>query len=261
MPETARQNVSIIICAYTARREQTLRAAVAAVRAQLVAGDELLVVVDHNPELLDLMQRELLEREPADAATDAAIRVIANENLRGLSGARNAGVESARNPLVLFLDDDAVPRPGWLADLTEPFRDPEVVGVGGVAAPAWESERPAWLPEEFLWVVGCSYRGLPRQLTQIRNPIGANMAFRRDVIRQVGGFTDGIGRVGRTPLGCEETELSIRATRATGGRIVQQPLAVVDHLVPAERGAGRLLHPPLLGGGPLKGGGVPPDGR
>ena len=243
MPETARQNVSIIICAYTARREQTLRAAVAAVRAQLVAGDELLVVVDHNPELLDLMQRELLEREPADAATDAAIRVIANENLRGLSGARNAGVESARNPLVLFLDDDAVPRPGWLADLTEPFRDPEVVGVGGVAAPAWESERPGWLPEEFLWVVGCSYRGLPRQLTQIRNPIGANMAFRRDVIRQVGGFTDGIGRVGRTPLGCEETELSIRATRATGGRIVQQPLAVVDHLVPAERArVGYFIH-------------------
>jgi GT2 family glycosyltransferase len=235
VPETARQNVSIIICAYTTRRAPTLRAAVAAVRAQLRAGDELLVVVDHNPELLDLARRELVEGGTADAAPQAAIRVIANENRRGLSGARNAGVEVARNPLVAFLDDDAVPRPGWLSSLTEPFRELEVVGVGGVAAPAWESERPAWLPEEFLWVVGCSYRGLPLHAAEIRNPIGANMAFRRDVIRQVAGFTDGIGRVGRTPLGCEETELSIRATRATGGRIVHQPAAVVDHLVPAER--------------------------
>ncbi len=243
MPETARQNVSIIICAYTSRREQTLRAAVAAVRGQLVGGDELLVVVDHNPELLELMQRELVGGRPVDAAPEAASRVIANENLRGLSGARNTGVDAARNQLAVFLDDDAVPRPGWLASLTEPFRDPGVVGVGGVAAPAWESERPSWLPDEFLWVVGCSYRGLPQQPTQIRNPIGANMAFRRDVIRQASGFTDGIGRVGRTPLGCEETELSIRVTRATGGRIVQQPSAVVDHLVPAERArVGYFIH-------------------
>jgi GT2 family glycosyltransferase len=77
--------------------------------------------------------------------------------------------------------------------------------------------------------------GLPGDATEIRNPIGTNMAFRRSVLEQVGGFTDGIGRVGRTPLGCEETELSIRARAATGGRIVQLHDANVEHRVSTER--------------------------
>ncbi len=54
-------------------------------------------------------------------------------------------------------------------------------------------------------------------------------------MQRVGGFKDGIGRVGRTPLGCEETELSIRARAATGGRIVQMPDAKVEHRVSADR--------------------------
>jgi hypothetical protein len=76
---------------------------------------------------------------------------------------------------------------------------------------------------------------LPGDAAEIRNPIGTNMAFRRSVLEQVGGFTDGIGRVGRTPLGCEETELSIRARAATGGRIVQLHDANVEHRVSTER--------------------------
>ena len=207
-----------------------MRAAVGAVREQLLDGDELLIVIDHNQELLE-QARALL----TDGSDSVPVRIVANDNDRGLSGARNAGIAGARGTLVVFLDDDAVPRPDWLVQLTEPFADAGVIGTGGVAAPAWENERPDWLPEEFLWVVGCSYRGLPQLPEQIRNPIGANMAFRRSVIRQAGDFTDGIGRVGRVPLGCEETEFSIRATRVTGGRIVQQPSAQVDHQVTADR--------------------------
>lgn len=228
-----RQPVTVIVCAYTERRIETLRAAVSAVREQLRDDDELLVVVDHNDRLLQLV-RETLDGL-AVSSGGPSVLALPNPNPRGLSGARNAGVEAARGELVVFLDDDAVPRPQWLERLTEPFADPEVIGVGGVAAPVWDGARPAWLPEEFLWVVGCSYRGLPRRCDEIRNPIGANMAFRRDVICDAGGFTDGLGRVGHTPLGCEETEFSIRAVRASGGRIVQQPSAAVDHLVSAER--------------------------
>ncbi|HWI75323.1 MAG TPA: hypothetical protein VNT55_25405, partial [Baekduia sp.] len=69
-----------------------------------------------------------------------------------------------------------------------------------------------------------------------RNPIGANMAFRRAACADAGGFSHGIGRVGKTPLGCEETELSIRVRAAHhGATILQVPGAAVDHLVTAER--------------------------
>ncbi len=220
--------VSVVVCAYTARRLPVLRSAVAAAREQLTDADELILVIDHNPELLAIAR-------DAFPASDRDVRVIPNGNARGLSGARNAGVEAARAELVAFLDDDAVPSENWLERLIEPFDDPRVIGTGGVASPEWEDEQPGWMPDEFLWVVGCSYRGLPTLRTPIRNPIGANMAFRRSAIQSAGGFADGIGRIGRTPLGCEETELSIRATRATDGWIVQQPSASVGHLVPADR--------------------------
>lgn len=228
IPTATRPPATVVICAYTSRRLNVLQAAAAAVLEQLREGDELLVVIDHNDQLLNAA-REAIADDTGRA------RVVANEERAGLSGARNAGIAAARGELVVFLDDDAVPRPGWLGQITEAFADPGVIGTGGVAAPAWETSRPAWLPDEFLWVVGCSYRGLSELPAQIRNPIGANMAFRRTILRETGGFTDGIGRVGRVPLGCEETEFSIRATRESGGRILQQPAAVVDHLVTADR--------------------------
>ena len=227
-PESEHVPVSVVICSYSSSRRGTLSAAITAVREQLRGGDELLIVIDHNPELLEAIRGAL-------TGAGANVRLIPSCNQRGLSGARNAGIAAARGELLVFLDDDAVPRPGWLARLAEAFADPAVIGAGGVATPTWEEQPPDWLPDEFLWVVGCSYRGLPERPTEIRNPIGANMAFRRTAVQEAGGFTDGLGRVGRIPLGCEETEFSIRAARSTGGRIVQQPLAMVDHLVTADR--------------------------
>ncbi len=226
----------MVICAYSASRHATLRAGVAETLLQLRPVDEVVLVVDHNPELLEFCRVNLTPQGVSTGSTrEPQLRIVTNRNAQGLSGARNTGVAESTGELVVFLDDDAVPRSGWLTELTAAFVDSTVIGTGGLARPAWEHSQPAWFPDEFLWVVGCSYRGLPELPAEIRNPIGANMAFRREVILRVGGFTSGIGRVGRTPLGCEETELAIRATAATGGRILQQPSAAVDHLVPAER--------------------------
>jgi GT2 family glycosyltransferase len=233
-PTAKPPSATVVICAYTPRRFSALRAGISAVTDQLSIDDDLLIVIDHNPELLELVAGTIaVDGRESDPATQ--VRVIANDHEQGLSGARNTGVAAARGEIVAFLDDDAVPRADWLTQLREPFIDHAVIGVGGVARPTWETEPPNWFPPEFLWVVGCSYKGLPERVTEIRNPIGANMAFRREVLESAGGFTDGIGRVGRTPLGCEETEFSIRATRMTAGRIVQQPTATVDHLVTTDR--------------------------
>jgi hypothetical protein len=112
----------------------------------------------------------------------------------------------------------------------------DVLGVGGWVRPAWRAPRPGWFPEEFLWVVGCSYRGLPETTAPVRNPIGANMSFRREVLAGIGGFDTDIGRLGADAAGCEETELSIRAgVRHPGGRILLEPGAVVDHVVTPDR--------------------------
>jgi glycosyltransferase involved in cell wall biosynthesis len=222
-------SVSVIICAYTDRRWPVLVDAVASALAQEPAPLEVVLVIDHNDELLAKARAQFLY--------DECVVVVANAQRQGLSGARNTGVAKARGDVVAFLDDDAVARPGWLGSLTEAYAsDARVIGTGGVALPRWETGKPEWFPEEFLWVVGCSYVGLPTVPAPIRNPIGANMAFRRAACAEAGGFSHGIGRVGKTPLGCEETELSIRVRAANdGATILQVPSAAVDHLVTAER--------------------------
>src|SRR5205823_6496409 len=99
---------------------------------------------------------------------------------------------------------------------------------------------PAAFPAEFQWIVGCTYEGVPTRTADVRNLIGANMSFRRDALERVGGFRPGLGRVGRRPVGCEETELCIR-TRQTipGSRLVFEPAARVRHVVPADRTTSR----------------------
>jgi hypothetical protein len=164
------------------------------------------------------------------------VHVVPNGHAKGLAGARNTGIEHAWGDVVAFLDDDAAARDTWIEQLVAPYAQEHIVGTGGFACPDWVTGAPAWFPEEFLWVVGCSYRGLPPGLAPIRNPIGAGMSFRRSVFEDVATFDTEMGRVDGVPLGCEETVLGIRVTQHHGeGSIVHAPHAVVDHKVRGTR--------------------------
>jgi len=217
---------SVLVCCYTSDRWNRLSSAIEAASKQLTHSDELIVVVDYNDELFDRVLA---------AFGDVAL-VAPNHHEPGLSGARNTGVEIATRPIVLFLDDDAVPSAGWIDNLAAPFVDPGVIGVGGYAEPDWATgSAPWWMPDEFYWVVGCSYRGLPEGRASIRNPIGCNMAFRTSAIEQVNGFSASLGRVKDRPAGAEETDLAIRVRSATGGEILYEPDAIVHHAVEEPR--------------------------
>jgi GT2 family glycosyltransferase len=239
---------TVVICVYTEKRWGDIVAAVDSVAAQDVTAAETLVIVDHNAALLSRAQ---------EAFTTRGVRVLPNAHKQGLSGARNTAVAEATGDVVVFLDDDATARPGWLAALLAPYSDPTVAAVGGVAHPRWPARgvragtaRPHVLPGadpgngdatgELDWIVGCTYTGQPTEQAEVRNLMGCNMSFRRDVFERVGGFAEDIGRIGKNPLGCEETELCIRARQAYRRvgekiRIVFEPRAIVDHRVSEDR--------------------------
>ena len=220
--------LSVIICAYTLDRWDQLVEAVGSVHAQSTPAAEVVVVVDHNDELLERAGQSL---------AGGTTRVLPNTQRRGLAGARNTGVEASGGDVVVFLDDDARATPRWLEEMSRHYADPAVIGVGGLVVPLWADGAPAWFPPEFGWVVGCSYTGQPERTAPVRNPIGANMSFRREPVLAVGGFRVEVGRVGADALGGEETELSIRlAQHYPGTRILHEPAAVVHHHVPADRG-------------------------
>ena len=223
--------VSVVICSYSEERWDLLMGALDSVRSQTLTPKQTIVVVDYNVELY----KRLIFTVP-----DAVI--VENTGPKGLSGARNTGAGVANSEIVAFLDDDAEAAPDWLERLAALYDDQDVLGVGGRVEPLWEAGRPGHFAEELDWIVGCTYRGMPKVAAEVRNVIGANMSFRADVINRVGGFNTSLGRQGATPLGCEETELCIRAVLGSpGSRIVYEPAALVHHHVPEGRGTLRYM--------------------
>ena len=217
--------VSVIVCAYSDERRLQLQAALDSVLRQSVEPFEVIAVIDHNDKL-----REVI------AAAYPQVRVVANTRQKGLSGGRNTGLDLARGEIVAFLDDDAIADADWLMGMLNLYNDDTVIGTGGNVVPLWPTKRPPWLPEEFDWVVGCSYRGQPEHVAAIRNPIGCNMSFRRSIYGAIGGFREGIGRTANDAAGCEETEFFIRAHQAfPQSKVLYDPAVRVQHQISPER--------------------------
>lgn len=229
-PETTASDITIdvVICAYTEKRWDAVLRAVKSVLGQTKPANHIQVVVDHNDDLFDRLSQEFADTEK--------VTVLRNSESRGLSGARNSGVAACRSEVIAFLDDDAWAAPEWLSEIAELLADPGVVGVGGHVVADWSTGRPNWFPHEFDWIVGCSYEGLPESASPIRNPIGASMAFTAEALEASGGFDHRLGRIGTRPVGCEETEMSMRVREIYGpGSVMYAPDSVVYHTVTDDR--------------------------
>lgn len=220
-------SISVVICCYTQQRRRSLADAAETALGQLAPGDELILVVDGN----DVLYRDLC------TSYGEGVTITQNTFDRGLSGARNTGLETASGDVIVFLDDDARLRPAALDCVRSVFADSAITALGGAVHPSWGAgARPSWFPPEFGWVVGCDYRGLPSDGATIRNPIGAAMAVRRADLAEVGGFSSRLGRVGTLPTGCEETMMGIAlAQRDPSTRIIRRTSFAVSHDVPEDR--------------------------
>ena len=216
-----RPSVSIVIPTHSEKRWSLLVRTIASAKSQEYPANEIVVVVDHNPDLYRRARRDL-----------AGVTVLENLYAQGVSGNRNTGAFHTHTPLIAFLDDDTIAATDWLGSLVAPFADPEVVGTGGGISPAWEGSRPKWMPDEFLWAVGGSYAGMPTTTARIRNVWSASMVVRRETFMAVGGFRTGFGKLGGQNRP-EDTELCLRMSNLAGGTWMYVPDAVIRHAVPA----------------------------
>lgn len=215
---------SVVVATYDGERLSNLIGAIESLRTQTVAPAEIIVAVDRNPALEEVLRNEL-----------DSITVVANERHPGAGGARNSGAAVARGEFLAFLDDDAIAVDDWIERIEASFANPQIIGVGGYIDPWWLTAPPTWFPPEFGWVVGCSYTGLPEVRGPVRNVISANMAIRRNLFEQLGGFRQAFGKQGDRSEP-EETDLCIRAGCAWPERIwLFDPEIRVRHRVPKAR--------------------------
>jgi glucosyl-dolichyl phosphate glucuronosyltransferase len=165
---------------------------------------------------------------------------VASEPVRGLSAARNRALADARAPTLVYLDDDATCRPGWVAAHARALADPGVIATGGRILPVLPSGLPerwrAFLEQEPGGPTGrYDFGPEPAECGPggPALPFGGNLGIARHAALAAGGFRTDLGWGTRMIPG-EETELLRRLARGPG-RILYLPDAVIDHHLDLER--------------------------
>jgi GT2 family glycosyltransferase len=220
---------SVIVCTYN--RAASLQDTLAALAAQEAApGLEWEVLVVDNNSRDDT--RRVVE---AAQRTWPRLRYVF-EAAQGLSHARNRGIAESTGEILLFTDDDVLPEPDWLATTLAGLARHQADACGGYIAPIWESPPPAWLTERFYGFLAVrTDRTDDYPITGPEQaPFGANMAVRRRVFDQVGGFDTSRGRKGKVLASGEDGELFERILRA-GFKAVFLGSSKVHHKVESFR--------------------------
>lgn len=215
-------HVSVVITAFAEDRYIDVNEAIESVLLGSYRYRDVTVVVDGNYALYD----RLNARWDVDDVT-----ILLNGEILGAAASRNAAVETVNGDIVAFMDDDAVADPDWLQELVGPYEMDDAVAVGGRMAPLWIAGKPDYLPAEFYWLVGVTYRGFPDERTEVRNTFASNLSFDLETFETLGGFNTNIGPTGESLLQSAETELCARLNEVTGRGVIYNPDAVVSHKI------------------------------
>ena len=213
---------TVIICAHSMQRYGDAQDSINSVLFQSHDNVEVILVIDRNPELFEKLRRCY--------TSNPSVVVLLNEDFPGLSGSRNVGIRHSKGDFIAFLDDDAVADPHWLSQLLKTYEDNRVIGCGGPIRPLWIAGEAKYVPEEFYWVMGCTYKGFMNEKRTIRSNFGSNMSFRRAAF-EVDAFDVRFGIMDGKGVG-EELEFSLRLLkRNPGSVIIHNPDSIVYHKI------------------------------
>ena len=222
--------ISVVIATY--RRQAMLRDTVASLAALRVPEAVTLevIIIDNDPEAT--AREAALELQPHYAAA-FSLRYV-HETRKGLSYARNRGIEESRGDIIAFLDDDVFVAEGWLEAILRCFEQTKADCVGGRTLIHWEGEPHPVLKACERRLVAIDLGEHDFEVCGSRLPGGGNAAFRRSVFDQGPRFATSLGRVGNVLLSGEDSEMFQRLRR-DGRRIWYCAAGVVHHRTGGER--------------------------
>jgi GT2 family glycosyltransferase len=186
--------VSVVVC--TRDRPTLLSGLLTALRSSTREQDEVVIV------------------DSASRGTDVR-RIVESSNFQyircdrpGVGRARNIGLAASSNQLVAFTDDDCLPAPDWMAAIAAAFATDRRIGlVTGRVVP----DRHRRLPLSILVDENASLFDASGNIDTMGR--GANMAFRRDALLEIGGFDEGLGPGARF-VAAEDQDVFWRVLRA-----------------------------------------------
>lgn len=195
--------ISVVVCAYNAG--STIRECLDALIRVDYPNFEAIVVNDGSTDATGKI------------AADFPVTLVTTEN-RGLSNARNTGLEFATGEIVAYLDSDAFPDPQWLKYLAWAFMDSDYAGIGG----------PNLAPPGLGLGADCfdNAPGGPAHVLvddrEAEHIPGCNMAFRRRRLLAIGGFDPALRIAG------DDVDVCWRL-QERGWKLGFSPAAVVWH--------------------------------
>lgn len=160
------------------------------------------------------------------------------ENSLGLHFARHAGAKISKGELLIFTDDDAIVDKQLLKVYVSIFsKYKQMVAAGGPVRAHWGSTPPKWLIDyigdnRVFHLLSLMDLGKKFKLDNKRFFFGVNMAIRRKILFEVGGFNPEL--IGDAYVGNGESGLNQKLWQK-GMLIGYIPEAVVYHHIPPER--------------------------
>ncbi|MBN1890300.1 MAG: glycosyltransferase family 2 protein [Thermoflexales bacterium] len=205
-------DLSVVVCIYNG--EEYLRRCVEALLAQGYPRDryEIILVDDGSRDSSRQICETILDRH---AGQLPKLAYVYQKNA-GLANARNTGIYLAQGEIVAFIDQDAVAHVDWLSRLLEGFSTDQLAVVGGRIELLNRESQIA----RFNHIVRYHQEFGPKEY--VSHIIGANMAYRCPIVRQIGGFHPYFRYRG------DETNL-VRRLLAQGYTFGVAPQAIVYH--------------------------------
>lgn len=160
-----------------------------------------------------------------------------HEPVQGVAHARNTALRKTTSPIIAFTDDDQTVPENWVSLFITGLSSlpSNVFALGGEIDPVFECERPEWLTDNLLRPLSArvGWSETPRYL-QGNEWIGeGNSAYRTELLRKYGGFTEELGRRGDLLLSSENFVNDV--ARRDGCLIYFDPRIRITHFIPASR--------------------------
>lgn len=220
--------ISVIIC--TRNRAKFLNKALEGIyRQDLSKKDYEVIVVDNNS---DDDTKNIANKWKGKLPNYKYIV----EKKNGLPYARNTGWKAAESPIVIYLDDDAIPDKNWLINILKTYKkmsdSKKFIAIGGGVRLYMVDDIvfPKWLPENMKdYLTRLDYGSESRVLKGDERLVGANFSVPRFVLEKIGGFNEGLYNYGGDERWVEDK------IKMMSGILIYSGNSFVNHAVTSER--------------------------